>query len=673
MTRKMAETHLRFLRRLFRNQTVFIIVNTAFWLGLLALLLTDPWRMAVGAGVLALALGGYLLYAGLSPRITHGMAQPENARILATVFGLAAVVFAVLTLGHVFSGGVVSQAQSRRQAIEEALAQASRGYTWLDLSDMGLREIPPEVWEFEHLTRLDLRDNRLTALPPDIARLTNLEHLSLDGNRLDVLPPEIGQLARLQWLDLDDNRLTALPPEFARLQALTHLQIQYNRWETFPKEILELPNLELLFLAGNPLGALPPSITARAEAGALDLWYKPNASRIDWMSIIVIGFGLVLPVVLSVVGDRWWTHCEYAQRQAARQTGEVFAIPPQMRRPTLFALFGLSAISLFMLIAALNGPQTGVTLEAGVGLCLLFAPLVIGGLIFLLRHSGLVVLTADGVTLRRSLRCRSVRYADIVAVTAQACLLAPGVLIRGRERGVRIPRGLENFPRCYALLLQRVAPAVREAALGNTAPTSAATAPTAAPVADAPVYAFAVSRRVWALNLGALALLVLLYLGLGLLGIWIGLARGEIPPFNTVRGRNALIFFALISVFFVPALIISIRSLWTRYGPYRMERPVAWEFYGDRIRYRFPRGGWTEHSAHALQSLTLQPLPARVRGGRGIETTVMLYNLVLEFAEDTGGSAPTLVIDHERAAQFGQTPERLYQMIVYLYGEGLDQ
>ncbi|MBN2003303.1 MAG: hypothetical protein JXA21_08100, partial [Anaerolineae bacterium] len=136
--------------------------------------------------------------------------------------------------------------------------------------------------------------------------------------------------------------------------------------------------------------------------------------------------------------------------------------------------------------------------------------------------------------------------------------------------------------------------------------------------------------------------------------------------------RNALIFFAMISVFFVPALIISIRSLWTRYGPYRMERPVAWEFYGDRIRYRFPRGEWAERPAHALQSLTLQPLPVSVRGGRGIETTVMLYNLVLEFAGDTGNSALTLVIDHARAVQFGQTPERLHPMLAYLYGERLD-
>ncbi|MGC9393441.1 MAG: leucine-rich repeat domain-containing protein [Anaerolineae bacterium] len=658
-----------FFRRLFRNETVFIIVNTAFWIGLAALLLTDPLRLAVGAALLALALGGYLLYAGLSPKVTRGAAQPVLTRTWSAILGLAATVFAVSLLVWVFSGGVMSRGQARRQAVEEALARAAKGSTWLYLSDMGLREVPPEVWDLAHLTELDLRDNRLKVLPPDIARLTNLERLSLDGNRLEVLPPEIGQLAHLEWLDLDGNRLTTLPPEFARLQALTHLQLQYNRWETFPDVILELPNLELLFLAGNQLGELPQSITQRAEAGELDLWYKPNASRIDWSSIIVIGFGFVLPVVLSVVVDRWWTRREFAQRQAARQTGEVFAIPPQMRSPTLFVIFSLSAVSLFMLIAALNGPQTGVTMETGVGLCLLFSPLVFGGLIFLLHNSGMVVLTAEGVTLRRSLRRQFVRYANITAVTSQSRIFSPGILIEGDERTLRIPRMLENLPRCYTLLLQRVSPAVREASLGSTASPSAATVPAVSSMDGGPVYAFAVSRRVWALYIAGTVLLVLIYLGIGLLGIWTGLARGEIPPFNTVWVRNALIFFAMISVFFLPALIYVIYRLLTKYGPFKMEQPVAWEFYRDRIRYRFPRGDWEEQPASALQSLTLKPLRTRVRAVRGIETEVTLYMLVLEFADDTQGNPKILVIDQERTVQFGQTPERLHVMLTQLYGK----
>ncbi len=644
-------------RRLFRNETVFLIINTAFWLGLLALLLTDPLRLAVGGSLLALALGAYLLYAGLSPKITRGMARPEFARILATFFGLAAMVFAVLMMIHVLSGGVLSQAQMRRRTIDDRLAQAARGKTSLYLRDVGLREIPPAVWGLEHLTALDIGDNRLMVLPPEIARLTNLERLSLDGNRLESLPPEIGQLTRLKWLDLDGNRLTALPPEFTRLQSLTHLQLQYNRWKVFPPAILELPHLELLFLAGNQLGDLPPAITARAEAGELNLWYKPNASRIDWSSIMVIGFGFVLPVLLSVVGDQWWKRRELAQQQAARQEGAVFVIPPQLRSPTLFAIFSLSAVSLFMLIAALNGPKTGVTMEAGVGLCLLFAPLIIGGLFFLLHTSGMVVLTAEGVIVRRPLRRRFTRYDDIVALTSQSRLFAPGILIETQGRSVRIPRMLENLPRCYTLLLQRVSPYVRAASLGGTAPTSAA------PVSG-PVYAFALSRRVWALNIAGLLLFILIYLGFGLIGIWSGLVRGEIPPFNTTWVRNALIFFAMISIVFMPALVIIIHSLFTKYGAFKRERPVAWEFYRDRIRYRFPRGDWQEHPARALQRMTLQPLPVRIRSRRGIETAITLYMLVLEFT-----SANPLVIDHERAVQFGQTPERLYHLLRNLYPE----
>jgi len=156
-------------RRLFRNETVFIIVNAVFWLGLAALLLTDPLRLAVGGSLLALAMGLYMLYAGLSPKVTGGMAQPGFVRLLALSLGLGATVFALLMLRHAFTGGVASRPQGRRQAIEERLAAVSQGSTWLRLAGMGLREVPPEVWDFEHVTTLDLSDNHLTALPPESA------------------------------------------------------------------------------------------------------------------------------------------------------------------------------------------------------------------------------------------------------------------------------------------------------------------------------------------------------------------------------------------------------------------------------------------------------------------------------------------------------------------------
>jgi Leucine-rich repeat (LRR) protein len=640
------------------NQTLFVIVNTAFWLGLLALLLTDPFRLIVGGALLALAVGGYLLYVGLFPKITRGMAQPALVRWLAAILGLGITLFALVMLIKVFSDGV----PTRQRVMQERLARASRWYTSLDLSDLGLRQVPPEVWDLEHLTWLDLSGNRLKSLPPEIGTLEKLERLFLWDNRLEALPPEIGRLSRLEWLDLDGNRLETLPPELAQLQQLTHLKLQYNRFKTFPNAILELPNLELLFLSGNRMGELPAVLTRRAEAGTLNLWYKPNASRFDWASASVIFFTFVLPTVLSWGVNRWWAARERAQKLAAQQEGTVFVIPPLFRSPALFVLFCLAAVSLFVFIAALNGSQTGMTMEAGVGIPLLFSPLMVGCLVLVLHNTGMVVLTAEGVALRRPGRERFLRYGDIVELKSQVRVSSSALLIRETGQTLRIPRTVDNLPRLYELLIERVPPAVKDAALGKTV---------AARDVGGPVYAFKIRGRVWALYIAGTVLFVMLYLGIGLMGLWIGLARGVVPPFTGRWLRDTAFTFLLVSTIFLPALIFIIRSFFTKYGPFEIKQPAALELYRGKIRYRFPRGPWQERPACDLQSMALTPLPFAVRaradsatGSRTIvEQEVTRHMLVLEFVD-----AERLVIDQERAAQFGESPERLHMMFKQLYG-----
>jgi len=458
------------LGRWLRNEKVFMIVNTVFWLGLAALLLTDPLRLAVGGSLLALAIGCYLLYAGFFPKITRGMVQSRLTRWLAATLGLFSVLFALVMLNNVFTGGVPTQQQRSQRIVQERLAAAARGETtiYLNLSDHGLREVPPGVWELEHLIELDLSRNRLQSLPPEIGNLANLEQLYLWNNRLESLPPEIGALSRLEWLNLGSNRLQTLPPELARLQQLTHLKLKHNRFTTFPSVILELPHLELLFLSGNRMGELPAVLTQRAEAGALNLVYEPNASSFDWASAGVIFFTYVLPLVSSLGVNRWWTAWEQAQQQAARQAGAVFPIPPLFRSPTLFVVFGLSAMSLLFLISALNEAQTGTTMETGVVLTLIFSPLILGGVVFVLRNTGMVVLTAEGVSLRRPMQRRLLRYGDIVEIKSQVNPFSPALLIRGAEYTLRIPRMITDRPRLYKLLLERVSPAMRDAARGKT-------------------------------------------------------------------------------------------------------------------------------------------------------------------------------------------------------------
>ncbi len=636
-----------------QHPVVFLVLNTVFWVGLAVLLLSDPLRTAIGAALLALAGGIYMLYAGLLPRVTRGMAQPTNTRIIYTVFGLALTAFALAILVHVLNGGVSSRRQTQQRTTEARIVLASEGGERLDLSGMGLREVPTPVWELEHLIELDLSDNRLTSLPPEIGNLTNLERLELDGNRLESLPTEIGRLVRLERLDLDNNRLTTLPAELANLQQLSHLHIQYNRWTAFPEAILALPNLELLWIKGNPMGELPQAITRRAEAGELSLVYEPNATPVDWASVAVIISTFVLPVLASWGVGAWWARWERAQRQTAQQQGTVLAIPPFLRTPMLFVVFGLLAISLFVFVVAIAG---ALPMEAGIGIPLMFVPLAIGGAIFLLRHTGFVLLGAEGVSLRRTGRARFVRYSDIVELRLRTNPFAPALLIRGREETLGIPRTLTNLPQFYEWLLARVPPAVRDATLGKPV----------TPRADGgPVYALAVSWRVWALYIAGTVLLALFYLGFGLMGLWMELAQGNAPPFRTESLQSIAIWFLVLSVVFIPALIVVIRALLTRYGPFQIEQPIAWEFYPERIRYRLPRGSWQEKPAHDLQRARLQALPFKVRGARGVQQKMTSYALVLEFA---GGEQ--LVVEQERAVQFGESVERLHAIIQDLYGKG---
>ena len=58
------------------------------------------------------------------------------------------------------------------------------GWTTLDLSDKGLKFLPPEIGNLTSLTELRLSDNQLTALPPGMKRLMNRGVVKLSGNPL---------------------------------------------------------------------------------------------------------------------------------------------------------------------------------------------------------------------------------------------------------------------------------------------------------------------------------------------------------------------------------------------------------------------------------------------------------------------------------------------------------
>jgi internalin A len=166
-------------------------------------------------------------------------------------------------------------AQDSQTAYEIALemireAEAS-GARELDLSDLELETVPPEIGALINLEALYLYGNLLSSLPPEIAHLVNLKELNLDVNEFHSLPPEIGQLTNLLTLSASYNQMTALPPEIGKLQNLDALWLDNNQLESLPAQIGHLSNLYALKLANNQLETLPSEFAHLDNLCVLDL------------------------------------------------------------------------------------------------------------------------------------------------------------------------------------------------------------------------------------------------------------------------------------------------------------------------------------------------------------------------------------------------------------------
>lgn len=150
------------------------------------------------------------------------------------------------------------------EAFSEALfliEQARKtGATELDLSILGLTELPEAIGQLTQLQVLDLSDNQLMALPDSLDQLTQLQTLDLSANKLTTLPKSLGQLTQLQTLDLSGNQLTTLPKSLGQLTQLRELFLRFNQLTTLPESLGKLMQLQRLLLNNNQLTAMPESL-----------------------------------------------------------------------------------------------------------------------------------------------------------------------------------------------------------------------------------------------------------------------------------------------------------------------------------------------------------------------------------------------------------------------------
>ena len=186
---------------------------------------------------------------------------------------------------------------SSKLALRLIKANRLAGLKSLDLSGLGLSQLPKELFSLQHLRALalaanelndqenlnqlflhlpllnvlDLSYNSFTRIPESIGQLQELTSLDLSRSEITKLPESIGQLRGLMLLNLQGTEITKLPESIGQLQGLRLLNLSRTGIEELPESIGQLQGLRLLNLSGTGIEELPESIGQLQGLSFLDL------------------------------------------------------------------------------------------------------------------------------------------------------------------------------------------------------------------------------------------------------------------------------------------------------------------------------------------------------------------------------------------------------------------
>lgn len=197
-------------------------------------------------------------------------------------------------------------------ALQRILEAEASGASRLDLANLGLTELPPEIGSLSSLQILYLYGNHLASLPPEIGNLSALQELSVNGNHLASIPPEIGNLSNLQGLNLSGNQLSNLPPEIGNLSKLEWLELAGNQLTNLPPEIGHLGKLCWLNLRGNQFQNIPFEIHSLKRLGS-----SSDCAEFSRSGVLLVDETLLEKVPQEVLAGGTPALLDYLENEAA--------------------------------------------------------------------------------------------------------------------------------------------------------------------------------------------------------------------------------------------------------------------------------------------------------------------------------------------------------------------
>ncbi|MEZ4686618.1 MAG: leucine-rich repeat domain-containing protein [Bacteroidia bacterium] len=137
--------------------------------------------------------------------------------------------------------------------IEEAIAAGGRQ---VDLSNLSLTALPPELLELRELESLNLEGNSFAGIPIGLHHFPKLQNLNLASCQIFHLNLRLLDCPNLKWLSLDDNEITFIPGHIEQLKQLEYFSARYNPIKYVPGSMGSLP-LQTIIIPDHRLETVP--------------------------------------------------------------------------------------------------------------------------------------------------------------------------------------------------------------------------------------------------------------------------------------------------------------------------------------------------------------------------------------------------------------------------------
>lgn len=120
----------------------------------------------------------------------------------------------------------------------------------LNLSGLGLREIPSYVFEYTNLTKLVLSRNSISKIPKEISKLKKLEVLDLTYNNISSLAAPVFRLPNLRVLSVGHNQIKKFPKQLVG-SSIKQLIADHNQIIELDTDALD--GLSKIVISYNPI------------------------------------------------------------------------------------------------------------------------------------------------------------------------------------------------------------------------------------------------------------------------------------------------------------------------------------------------------------------------------------------------------------------------------------